>query len=415
MRIDKKRYNYLFNYIVVFLLLYVSNDTLLFGTNANRLFFWGQVIILIGVFLLLLISTKKINARVLQVALLLIFMFVITEIVNVDDEIIKYIYNTFLVCLTTLIVSRVNVENFLDAYLDIIYFLACVSIIAFILCLSWRSIFSIFPTIVNKSGDRFFYIGVGTIPDKGMRSIPRMYSIFREPGVYTCFLSLALIIDLFISKNKSIKKTLVISCAMLLTFSTAAFFLLALTLAIYFGNDFFENRDEKGKNRGLFFLLLIFVILLFVIIGKERIWELVFKKLYVENDSFDARLGSIEGNLRMFFSNPISGKGWGYVEDNFAAYTAQGVYKGKHNTNTFLKYLALYGIGPFIIIVTGMINFFGVTLKKKKLVLLCILIWVLTLCNEDLNTNIIFYVIPFYGIKALGTSKSSQPYKKLKL
>lgn len=405
MRINKKIYNYLFNYIVVFLLLYVSNDTLLFGTNVNRAFFGGQVVILLCVFALLLICTKRVNTVALRSALILIFMFMITQIVNMDGEIIKYIYNVFLVCLTVLVVSNLDIENFLDAYLDIIYFFACASMIAFIFCLSWKSIFSVFPTIVNESGDWFFYIGVGVIPKTVLITIPRMYGIFREPGTYTCFLSLALIIDLFVSKNKSIKKALIISCTMLLTFSTAAFFLIAITFAIYFYNDFFENSDTRKKNRALFFLLVIFVIVFFVIIGQERIWELVFKKLYVKNASLDARLGSIEGNLRLFFSNPISGKGWNYVEDNFTTYTALGVYRGKHNTNTLLKYLALYGIGPFIIIVTGMINFFYVTIKKKKIAILCTLIWGIALCNEDLNTNFIFYAIPFYGIKSLRLSK----------
>ena len=94
--------------ILTFIIIYVSNDTLLFGTNVDRTFFWIHVGILLLTFLYLLSKTKTVSRQIFAVSTLLTFMMVITGLVNWDTEIIKYLYNIFVVLLCMLFTSVIK-------------------------------------------------------------------------------------------------------------------------------------------------------------------------------------------------------------------------------------------------------------------------------------------------------------------
>lgn len=397
------------NTIIIFLVLYVSNDTLLFGTNGNRLFFYAHIGILLLLFIYLFFNVKTLPRQTTALAIVLLVFIEITQLVNLDGEMIKYIYNCFIILFSMIFVMKINRDEFIIKYNKILYVLSVFSIFLFILAYFANSLVRFFPSIANENNLKYYFFGLGFLEKLKAGVLPRSYGIFREPGVYACFLILALVSELFMIKKLSVKRALAFSVATLLTFSTAAFVIFFVILTVFFWKSFFSMQKSGNKQKMLLLLTLAIVLTLVVcVIGFDRITDAVFGKLHVENSSRDSRFGSVEANIKMFGENPIFGKGWNFVEDKFNDFASQGNYKGDHNTNTFLKILALYGIFPFLIISIYLYIFFVRASNSTFMGLFLFVIWAITLSNEDLSVNIVLYILPFYGCSNYITNQETQ-------
>ena len=382
--------------ILTFIIIFVSNDTLLFGTNENRVFFWLHVGILLATFVYIFLHIRSLNKQATFFCTILVVLMMMTLVINVDIEVIKYIYNIFVILLCALFSRYISRQKFFDSFVLIMYYIAIFAIGLFFLWMVVPQFVRLFPTITNESGLTYYYLGLGFLEELGGGVVPRMYGIFREPGVFTCFLVFALLIQLYFMEYLNIKRVAVISLATVLTFSTAAYILLFLILEGYFIKQIFEKKNKHKKVLLLFFVLAISLAAFFCVIGPERVISLVFNKLNVGNASRDSRFGSVFANFMMFLKNPILGKGWHYVEDNFIEFASQGFYKGAHNTNTFLKFLALYGVIPFLCISCANLSFFRKASKSIFWGIYTTIVWIIALSNEDMTVNILFYLLPLY-------------------
>ena len=382
--------------VLVFLFIFVSKDTLLFGTNQNKFFFAAHIIVLLCVLVYLVFTTKAISKKIIYYALIMCSLFVITALINLDNDIFKHLYTIFLITISVFFVSKYSSDEFVNSFSNVIYFLACFTIGIFILTyLNYERIYA-FPRIINENGFQYSFLGFGVVEIKHTLSIPRMYGIFREPGVYGCFLALAAFIELFVKEKISIKRAVVLAVATIFTFSTGAYIVLLALLLLFFITKIFSGHISQ---KNMFFLPVLLFVLLFVAgsLGIERVMNLVFNKFVIENSSRNARFGAISANLRMFLRNPFLGNGWSYVQDKFVGFSQVGLYVSRHNTNTFLKYLSVYGGIAFTLLVTSTYNFFNVVIKKRFLNFILMFLWMVNLSNEDLSLNIIFYLLPFYG------------------
>ena len=387
-----KELGFLFTFIIIF----VSNDTLMFGTNSNRLFFWIHIGIQVAFFFFMLTRIRSISRHTVLFTVTLLFFMMATLLVNRDGEIIKYAYSMLILMMSAVFISYISKDRFCNAFVGIVYHIALWSIGLFVLWLVAPSLVRYFPSITNESDIKYYYLGLGFLEDLDRGVLPRMYGIFREPGVFACYLILSLIIQIFFLKEMNLKRAVIISLAALLTFSTAAYILLVLVYVVYFAKQLFNNNPHKKTIRLLFCISIIFTFVFFSI-GPEKIMSAVFNKLKVENSSRDSRFASISANFLMFLENPLFGKGWNYVEDNFIRFASIGIYNGNHNTNTFLKLLALYGIFPFVGIIGALSAFFIKETKSFVWGMLTALIWIITLSNEDLTVNVLMYLLPFYA------------------
>lgn len=398
MNIIRKKGKIDISFILTFIIIFVSNDTLLFGTNENRIFFWVHVGILLATFVYILFHIHSINKKVVFFSVGIVFFMMMTLVINADTtEIIKYIYNAFVIFLCAIFCKYVSRQRFFSCVATIMYYMSIFAIALFFLWVVAAPVVRIFPSITNESGITYYYLGLGFLEELSAGVLPRMYGVFREPGVFTCFLMFALIIQLYFMENLNIKRVAIISLAAILTFSTAAYILLFTILCGYFLKQLFSRENKHKKVWFLFFVLVASITIIFLVIGPERVMNLVFNKLNVENASRDSRYGSIETNIKMFMQNPALGKGWGYVEDRFIYYANEGLYKGAHNTNTFLKFLALYGICPFMCIAVTTFMFFKKASESVIGGLFLTIVWIVTLSNEDMTVNILFYLLPFYA------------------
>lgn len=408
MRLTKRIREIDISVILTFILVYVSNDTLLFGTNERRVFFYMHIGILLMTALYILSFLKRINKNALIYTLYLSATIIITQLVNQDGEIVKYIYNLVLLFLCMFFCSYISFDRFSRAYVSVMHFISLCAIIAVTINFVAPVIITRLPIVTNVIGRKFRFYGVGFL--RNASGISRLYGVFREPGVFASFLSLSLVLQLFYFRKLSLKRIMVTIITMFLTFSTAAYILTSAIFLVYFLEQV-ASKNRRKKKTWMYYLAVCFVVIVMLTaIGFDTTYSFVFSKLEGGNASLNSRFGSIAANLRIFIKDPVFGKGWNFVEDNFATIAAQGTFDGRHNTNTFLKFLAIYGIGPFLFSLFLHFKLYKKICQSTIWGLLLTIIWAAVLSNEDLSLNNLFYLLPMYAFS--NQNREQQPTYK---
>ncbi len=393
----------------LFLLLYVSNDTLLFGTNNNRTFFIIHIAILICSFVWLIFDNNFSNTKrttiitlpknVAIIMFLLIGLTLLTMIINTDIT-IKYIYQIFIILFSGCFVTKVTHDDFIASYNMAVYVLAWASIIAYFTFMFVPTLCNYLPQITNVSGIKYIFYGLGVLELNPTESIPRSYGVFREPGVFAIFLLFALIFELFFAKNIKIKRIAVYIAAGVLTLSTMAILVIPIVVAIYLLYLIIDRGCSKKHNvfLGILAILMIALVIIAITGTFEKLFAAAFNKLLVNNSSRDSRFYSIIVNIDMMLRNPVLGNGWKYVEDNFITYGNKYSSHIVANTNTIFKVLSIYGVVYFSVFLKEM---YGFTRKFTKgiIPLLLLFSFFVVLSNEDMMVNILIYIIIFYGEK----------------
>lgn len=407
-----KKEEYLFK-AVLFLLVFVSNDTLLFGTNENGLFAIIQYLIIafLGCFCLLyvLINKIKIQRYLLGVCCLLLLVSVLSCTFNRDFG-IKYIYEIVIVFIAILYVSIVGVSRFEIHFVDIVSFLAFFSLIVWALNIFFPSTLSLFPTFKNVKEVPFkfcVFSNAYVSRDYTFIGYYRNYSIFREPGVYQIFLLLALLMLFFLNPKTRNKyfKIVVITVAVVTTFSTAGYIVLALEYLIFLLFDFKKEAPNHRYVLGFFGLCLI--VAFFALNSKIDIFTEIFENKIgnTNHASWVARSSSFITNIRIGLESPLWGAGWDGIKSRFEYYNLVLFDSNVlHNTNTFLKILGVHGFLYFIPFFVSFFWYFrrGCCFFKTMLVFLAAFA---LLSNEDLTFNILVYIITFYGLNSLSNAR----------
>ena len=240
----------------------------------------------------------------------------------------------------------------------------------------------------------YYFVLFSVVPTKvGGYGLFRNMSLFREPGVLAVFLIIALVFELFKNDSPRFKYMLVYTIALITTFSTAGYIILA---AIYL----YVLINKKVKHRFAYgFLLLtgVLCILLFTdMLSAEG--ALLGKFNGTGNTgSWLSRLYSVFGNLQLAGQSPLWGVGRYHLYGSVFE-TISPIHKVVDNTNTVLINFAAYGI-PY-----GLINFWGIWKFTKRTNcrraggILVLLVLLLALSNEDMGQNIIYYALVFLGL-----------------
>ena len=385
---------------VVFTLLFFSNDTILFGTNANGSFFWIQFIALILLLFFLLIKNKTVTLRNLVVFFVFSILILVTLAFNSDFS-IKYPYEIMMILISIMVVQFLPFETFKKMFCFWIEAFCLVAVFLFFIASFVSSLIGLLPIVVNETGINYHFAILGIIEELGYSSLPRVYGIFREPGVFMVFIIIALLLETVLSDCFSIRRVLLYVIGLLLSFSTAGYILLAVVFSLLIMKTIHHKKSKKQNKRFFFFLILAILaaIILVCMLGYDAINALVFNKLRVSNQSFDSRLGSIFGNINMFREKPLFGHGFSYFEDNFTYYASMSGYYEAHNTNTLFKILSVHGFFYFFFVLSGLFLLIKKNCKRLVIVLIAFMCFILALSNEDLMVNTIIYVFVLYGFQ----------------
>jgi len=396
--ISNEKFFNIIGIIIMFIMVYFSHDTLLIGTNSKDYFSYIRMAVLLVVFacLITVILVKKIRMSKFDLTIIcaLLILNFITMITNKDFS-IKYFFEMFLIVICYVQIISFGIEKTKKDLVNVMFFLALISLICFLLSYFFYPVFGGFKVFENSVGKKFYFLLLTFIEFKDNSFDNRNYGIFREPGVFAILLCFVLLLLLF--KNKHTKqdyiKMVVVALTILTTFSTAGI----IVMVGFFGLFILYKKQWK------FALIMVpCLIILALCMGGTNLFYKVFGKLLnPNNDSFVSRFGSFPTNIVLWASVFLSiffGKGFKYVEANFSNTAHQLGYFTVHNTNTFLKALAVYGIFYVVILLKGLYVCIQKITKNRWITWLLLIVLFLGLSNEDLIYNVVLYYFVLIGI-----------------
>lgn len=387
--------------LLIAIIIIVSDDTLWFGTNQNEMF----TIVKYGVLISLMFSLgineiHRISLTKFQfsnlICCILCLLVISTCIANLDFK-GGYFYKCIIIVLSLLIARRMNIMEFAKAFDKIIYFFAYVSVFCMIIAEFNLSLFSVFPLFYNSAYTPFYNLGIYMVPESS--GLLRNYGIFREPGVYQMFLVLGIILHMYFADKVSLKRMVVYTLAIILTFSTTGYIALALSILLYILKNNNSFKEKKTKYIMLFILALgaIYMVSQTTLLSSDG---MIFDKFSnIKRTTMIARSSSFFSNIMIWRENPIIGAGLTKVEELFPLITLK--FYGKyvtHNTNTLLCELATYGIIYTSILVYGYIKFSESLSKNILERVLFLAILLILSCGEKLTFSPIVFILFFYGI-----------------
>lgn len=244
-----------------------------------------------------------------------------------------------------LLVSSIPLENFEEAYINVMYILAFISLILFAILIVYPEIYSYTPLIRTTKwiGNRAIvhnvFVGVVNTNTNYIRN----WGIFYEPGMYAFYLNFALFMIFNRNQRIDLKKVIILIVALLTTTSTNGYISLILILIMYFVNRNVENykRVNKRAKRRIFAITFLFLIasVLFFINNPARFSFLV-NKLYelrggATSGSGYERLRAIQMSWEAFCKNPIVG---------LTTIGTGNYFKGQIGSFTPFQWFATYGI-----------------------------------------------------------------------
>lgn len=390
--------------LIVFALIFVSEDVLIFSTNSDRKLFWVKLCFLCILEVVLLIqslrnhfgfSRKSIILGMVFLANVFLTMYICGDFDN------REVYTLLLVLLALNIVSHIDKAEFMECYIRCMKFLAIFSLVEFAVFLFAYDFTLLAPQVTNNNGLQFSnWIFTISLNKTGYYAPPyRNWGIYREPGAYMCFLNLALMLELFGKEQVNIKNVLIFIITILSTLSTGGYVILAIIILTYLIE---MNVLTKKGIKVLVGGIIILSVGVLIMQGMDiPLYKWVFAKLNSANGSTTDRIGSIFSGVALFLKSPIWGNGWLGMAENSG--TIQSILSTKHNTNSPLIFFAVYGVLYGAIMLVGSRKFFSMG-KRKNTEFLCFFAWMLALSNENLTLNITLYLVAFYGL--LGDSKN---------
>ena len=301
-KFEESKKSKLLSLSILFAIIFVSKDTLLFGTNANSLFDIAHYMII------------------------------------------------FCICITLCFIIIWRQISFKPVVFAIFYFLLFANIISL---------------LVNEDFKWCIFSNVCVTRSHGFDGYLRNFGIFREPGVYQIFLNIAILFVLFCGEKLKRKKTklVILVLTILTTFSTAGIIITSLLLLIYCIVNLKCISIKNILSSLAFIAGLIAVIFLFN--RYFMVFDKLFSKIGNKDDSsWFSRTSSFVVNIAVGFNNIFFGAGWDNVKVETAKYTSL-LYNMSFkfsNTNTFLKLFAIHGLGVFVFYIVELYKFF----KQKR-------------------------------------------------
>jgi hypothetical protein len=384
--------------ITVFIMMFVSIETLIFGTNANsliELLGYGIIFLLTCVYLYNCFFCDphiNLNVKVLYLLFANLFAWAIN-----GDFTIKYPYACMIILLAYMVSKKIPLSRFIEVFRTVMAIFAAASLVGVLIHEFAAPLLSYLPITTNVNGYNYYNLFFTLIPQDRLWVYFRSYGVFREPGIFALYLILALIFELFASKDKIKPLNIILYLAALIyTYSTAGYL---VTLIVFISFLFKATDDKKQKNLKII-LLFLSLCALFVVFNNDFFYNRILSKTETENNSTVSRFAAISLNLSLAFRDPIHfffGSGYTYVDENYVSIGKELYHSTLHNTNTSLKMMAVYGVGYFSVFIAGLLKFTRKLTKSLLPFLGLIISFLLLLSNEDILLNILLYVFIFYG------------------
>lgn len=394
--------------MIIVLMIIISPETLLFGTNSIRIFL--DISKYFPVFLFVLLFAKMQKGKSCsnkQFQMLITFWCVFSlcmflSAVYNDNLIIGYGLRIIIMGAGFLFAVVYSEDKFMYIFEKILYVIALGSLVLSVFRFLIPALFAIFPTINNVQSYPFYNAFICVFPQWDYMF--RLFGPFREPGVFQIYLNLALLFFIKLNGYLTFKRSIVYIAAIILTFSTTGYIVLLFTLLYYFFKN--ESKGSKTQKHIIIFFILSLIVILSLYTTLFSADSIVFGKLinFEESKSGIARFSSVFGNLSIFASSPIFGVGITNLPDMFIDYCYQHyAFANTSNTSTIFVPFATFGLLYGILWVILLISFFK-SFSDKNISIICICIaGLLSFMGENLVENVLVYILIGYGILNLTT------------
>lgn len=379
------------------LLIFLTSS---FSVTCDAISSGATMLLWIVLLVLSLITSTVIQKRVFAVYIMIVCLYIASSIVNKQDIFIQ-MKILFGITVATIYVNSFDYKEQKSAFVNIIYWIALISIPLYFLSITLPSIFtfSLTPGTSGRSFYNLFFYGY-------MIGSNRNSGFFWEPGAYATFLNLALFLllnDNSLEIQKKHTKLVVCCIALLTTFSTAGFATFAFVLIVFLMNN------DISKKQKIFTTICIVLIIAFslgyyyddiFITGNGVFGKLKFYKDHMNyyssggtTSSTSVRIYSVLKPIELFLENPVFGVGNSNLQSMTEAYTKGAI------TCTFVNWFAINGLIYGVLILTGYIKLINNS-KKSIIVRILTIIFVLAAISaEDYAQNPLFLGISVLGYK----------------
>jgi len=336
---NNSNYSLIWDYILVFLLV---------ATSGIVFFYSNEEYIAIGLIISLAIFFKRGMLGKIDLKFILILsIFILGEVIQsfyFQSFSLKSVIGTFGRFAFAYVVIKSVGERFIDKYINLIYFLSIISLVFYILFF--------FPSITNKlvsiaikdslfpSKNQFYQMSPNfiLITFNGYQQL-RNSGPFWEPGAFSVFLNIALLLNILVKNKIADKKNIVFIITVITTLSTAGF----LTLFFIISAVYFFLRPSLKKVFVLAPMIILFTVLIINI--PFLLPKIKDNVIIAENDN-SSRFGSALSDYELIYENPILG----YGRDIGNMYnTSNWNIKKMHRNNGITNFVTQWGIIIFVI------------------------------------------------------------------
>ena len=247
------------------------------------------------------------------------------------------------------------------------------------------------PILYNQAHVRFYYFFT-YVPMNYVKM--RNFGLFREPGVYQYFLTVALLLNNYVvcwKKERSLWIcNVLLAVTMLTTMATGGVAGLGLLVIVVF----FERKLYRDKR--IIALAIVLILLLAVVVGLivvqqgDLYWELyamVYGKIFNEEDSSTERIDAIVSDFRFFLHNPLAG---GKIADVLHAV--------ENNTTSTMLMLAFFGIGGGLLHIASWTALIWSRSRKLWVNICLMLIAFLSFNTQNLLADVFFWLFPMMAL-----------------
>lgn len=365
----------------IFIMIINSGSILSKVEPFDKFFIFSSLAILL--FSLFFLNKKIFNNNFFYYVMLFLFFSTSSFIVNFDfSSFFSYIYFNVNILLAYNIILLLKTDEIVDYYLSFMKYLAILSLFGFFFQDYLGFLKYNFEFRDQLYNYYWFYGGIDGVDF-------RNFSIFVEPGLFQIYLIFAIILMIFFKNEKSYKFYSILFIFFFCVFttkSTSGYVLAALCFAALI--------IKSSKNIYLKFFSIPFSILsTYVFIYLFDIKSNLENKIYGDQQlSFLTRMKSTEADLTVFFSNPVTGVGFG----NYISEIERNGYYIDAATNTYTQILAILGLPSLILLVSPII----IMLKRNYNQSLFIIIVVMFLLIVYYNQPFVLYPFLYFSIMA---------------
>lgn len=248
------------------------------------------------------------------------------------------------------------------------------------------------PVFYNSLDVMFHNFFISFVSDSYVKT--RNFGIFREPGVYQYFITLALILNNYVVRWESQRSfwicNILLAVTMLSTMATGGVAGLGLlVLVVFFDKKLY--RDRRIVCIALVLLVLLGIGLSLIIAQKgELYWELygmVIGKFTNNDESSTERIDAVLTDLNFFLDSPVVG---GRI--------AQVLHSVENNTTSTMLMFALFGICGGVLHVASWLALVWSRERRLWVNLCLLLITFLSFNTQNLIADTFFWLLPILAL-----------------